>query len=113
MRAEQDGGLSAAFEIHELGTFTKSWYDTFAFACGTPGTCSNDELDEYREKMAAYTRNIFDPCGTTKVQQITWDAGRAPDQMHPKDLQVEATLNVYKFDAKKPHGDPSCRDNIK
>jgi hypothetical protein len=46
------------------------------------------------------------------VKQVAWDAGRSPDQMHPRDLQVEATMQVYEFDPDKPHGDASCKDRI-
>jgi hypothetical protein len=112
LRASNDGGLSAAFDVHELGTQTKSWYDTFKFNCGSPGTCSTDELDEFKASLEQYKRNLMDPCGSTKVKQIAWDAGRSPDQLHPRDLQVELTLQVYEFDPDKPHGDPECRDRI-
>ena len=32
-----------------------------------------------------------------KVKGITWDTGRSPDQLHPSELLVRATLNIYKF----------------
>ena len=46
LRASNLAGVSFALEIHELGTDTKSWYDTFEFKCGHPGVCTFAELDE-------------------------------------------------------------------
>ena len=40
------------------------------------------------------------------------EAGRAPDQMHPAELQLELTLKVYEFSPEFPHGAPECRDRI-
>lgn len=108
LRASNPDGVSAALQIHELGTKTKSWYDTFAFECGVPGVCSFDDLDGIKAQYTGAKRNVFDKCGTTKVKGITWDHGKAPDQLHPSELLVRLTLDVYKFAAWKPHGDPTC-----
>src|SRR5439155_17100535 len=83
LRASNPDGVSAGLQVHELGTKTKSWYDTFAFECGVPGVCSFDELDSLKSHYADAKRNVFDRCGTTKVKGITWDHGKAPDQLHP------------------------------
>ena len=108
LRASNPDGVSAGLQVHELGTKTKSWYDTFAFECGVPGVCSFEELDGMKAHYADAKHNVFDKCGTTKVKGITWDHGKAPDQLHPSELLVRLTLDVYKFAAWKPHGDPTC-----
>jgi hypothetical protein len=111
LRGSQDGGLSAALDVHEYGPQSKSWYDTFHFNCGSPGACSTDELDEWKGELTKYKRGLQDPCGSTKVRALTWDAGQAPDQQHPKDLQVDFTLEIYGFEPDKAHGDPQCANN--
>ena len=109
LRASNPEGVSVAFQIHELGTRTRSWYDTFAFSCGAPGPCSFDELEASKAQYASTAkRSMFDRCGTTKVKGIAWDHGKAPDQEHPSELVVRLTLDIYKFAAWKPSGDPTC-----
>lgn len=108
LRASNPDGVSAALQIHELGTRTTSWYDTFAFSCGSPGVCSFDELDANKARYAQVKRQIHDPCGTTKVKGITWDHGKAPDQLHPSELVLRLTLDIYRFAAWKQAGDPTC-----
>jgi hypothetical protein len=110
LRASQPNGVSAALAIGELGAKTKSAYDTFRFSCGSPGgVCSFEELDrkkaEYRQDTKKNTR---DPCGSTKVKEVVWDTGRAPDHLVPNELVMRFVLQVYKFEPDKPHGDPSC-----
>lgn len=108
LRASNPDGVSAALQIHELGTKTRSWYDTFAFACGVPGVCSFDDLDAAKAQYAGARHQLRDPCGTTKVKGIAWDHGKAPDQLHPSELVVRLTLDIYKFAAWKQHGDATC-----
>lgn len=108
LRASHGGGVSAKVTVKEYGPATASWYDTFEFACGAPGVCAHDELDAYKASLAVYKRGIHDPCGSVKIKQIGWDTGRAADQLHPDDLQVGWTLDIFDFPARKPHGDPSC-----
>lgn len=102
MRASDPNGVSAAWSVKELGAQTKSWYDTFRFNCGNPGVCSFDEL---REKKAEYADPKSDRCGSVKLKGLTWDTGRSPDQLHPAELLVRVTLDVYKFIPDRPHGD--------
>jgi hypothetical protein len=108
----KDGGVAARVAVSEYAPATKSWYETFRFGCGAPGPCSHTELDEYKAALARYKRGIHDPCGSVKVKQIGWDTGIAPDQLHPNDLQVAWTLDLYDFAPKKPHGDPSCANRF-
>jgi hypothetical protein len=108
LRASNPDGVSASLQIHELGTRTKSWYDTFSFACGVPGVCSFEELDAHKAQYAGARHQLFDRCGTTKVKGISWDHGKAPDQLHPSELVVRLTLDIYKAAAWKVHGDDTC-----
>lgn len=108
LRASNPEGVSAVMQVHELGTKTRSWYETFAFSCGSPGPCSFDELAASKAEYAQAKRSMFDPCGTTKIKGISWDHGKAPDQQHPSELVVRFTLDIYKFAAWKPSGDPTC-----
>lgn len=108
LRAKNPDGVSAALQIHELGTRTRSWYDTFAFACGVPGVCSLEELEAGKAEYVGDKRHRSDPCGTTRVKGISWDHGEAPDQVHPSELVVRLTLDIYRFAAWKRHGDRTC-----
>jgi hypothetical protein len=108
LRGSDKDGVSAAWTIRELGAATKTWYDTFAFSCGSPGVCSFDELDSEKQALARRDNNTFDACGSTKVKSLTWDTGKAPDQLHPSELLVRLHLHVYKFAPAKAHGDPGC-----
>lgn len=108
LRASNPDGVSAALQIHELGTRTKSWYETFAFSCGSPGACSFEELEAEKAQYTGAKHQLFDRCGTTKVKGISWDHGKAPDQLHPSELVVRFTLDIYRFAAWKQHGDDTC-----
>jgi hypothetical protein len=108
LRASNPDGVSVALQIHELGTRTLSWYDTFAFSCGSPGVCSFEELEVNKPQYTGVKHQTFDRCGTTKVKAISWDHGKAPDQQHPSELVVRLTLDIYRFAAWKQHGDDTC-----
>ncbi len=112
LRAQRSGGLSAKLAISEYAPGVESWYETFRFECGVGGTCSNDELHDWRDSLEKYQRNLHDPCGSTKIKQVGWDSGRAPDQTHPVDLQLELTMEIYKFPPELAHGDPACADKF-
>jgi hypothetical protein len=105
LRASDKNGVSAEVQIHELGTTTKSWYDTFRFECGNPGVCSFEELDALKATYAAVKRGLHDPCGSTRIKDLAWDHGKAPDGTHPSELVVQATLDIYKFAPSKAHGE--------
>ncbi len=105
LRASDPNGVSAEWTISELGTQTKSWYDTFRFECGNPGVCSFDEIDAKKAEFAGYKRGLRDACGSTRIKGVSWDTGKAPDNQHPSELLVRLTLDVYKFAPDKPHGD--------
>lgn len=108
LRASRSNGAQVALQISEYGVHAKSWYKTFAFSCGVPGTCSHDELDEIKASYRGVKGGIHDACGSVRVKGVGWDTGVAPDQIHPSDIAVGFTLDVYKFRPGKPSGDPSC-----
>lgn len=108
LRASNPDGVSAGLQIHELGTRTRSWYDTFGFSCGVPGVCSFADLEAHKGQYTGAKRHLLDPCGTTKVKGISWDHGKAPDQEHPSELVLRLTLDIYRFAAWKAHGDDTC-----
>ena len=108
LRASDPHGVSAQWSIHEYGVQTKSWYDTFHFACGAPGVCSFDELEDQKPRYAAYKHGVEDMCGSVKIRGLTWDTGRSPDQLYPAELDVHLALSVYRRVPTQAHGDPTC-----
>jgi hypothetical protein len=104
MRASNPAGVSFALEVKELGTDTRSWYDTFTFKCGHPGVCSFAELDDKKAEYAKVKRGLHDPCGSVKIKKVGWDHGKTPDAQVPSELAMELVLDVYKFAPWKPHG---------
>ncbi len=108
LRASNKDGVSAALTIRELGTKTKSWYDTLVFNCGAPGVCSMDELAQFKDKVAAAPHRVLDLCGSVKLKGLDWATTKGPDQEHPGELQLQLVLDVYKRVPTLAHGDPSC-----
>ncbi len=103
MRASAPNGVSAQWSIKELGTTTKSWYDTFTFSCGNPGVCSFEELDGKKAEYGGQPKH--DRCGSVKVLGIRWDTGRSPDKQFASELLVTGTLKTYRFVPDRPHGE--------
>jgi hypothetical protein len=108
LRSSSKDGAAGAWAIRELGTKTKSYYDTFIFNCGVPGVCSFEELDRNKTDFAAMKHNTHDVCGSTKIRDLSWDQSKAPDGEHPTDVIVRLVLDVYRFSPWKPHGDDTC-----
>jgi hypothetical protein len=108
LRAQRPHGLQAAMSISEYGVYAKSWYKTVRFSCGVPGTCSHDALEDTKATYRQYKGGQHDACGSVRIKNVGWDTGVAPDQLHPEDLVVQLTLNIYKFKPGKPSGDPAC-----
>lgn len=108
LRASDPVGVSAEVVVREIGAKTGSFYDTFQFECGNPGACSFEELDALQAKYAQYKRGLHDKCGSTRIKNISWDHGKAPDGTHPSELLVRATLDIYKFEPWKKSGDETC-----
>lgn len=108
LRASDKAGASGQWAIRELGTQTRSYYDTLMFRCGGPEVCSFDELETAKKTFSALPQRVLDPCGSTKLKAISWAHSRAPDGIHPTDLVVSLRLDIYKFAPTKPHGDRTC-----
>lgn len=108
LRASNPVGVSAEIIVREIGAKTGSFYDTFRFECGNPGACSFEELDGLRASYKQYARGLHDKCGSTRIKNIGWDHGKAPDGTHPSELVVRATLDIYKFEPWKKTGDETC-----
>ena len=108
LRASDKVGVSAEVVVREIGAKTGSFYDTFQFECGNPGACSFEELDAVKASYTKFARGLHDRCGSTRIKNIGWDHGKAPDGTHPSELVVRATLDVYKFAPWKKSGDETC-----
>lgn len=109
LRGQAEGGLNIALSVAEQGGQGAStwWYRTFDFNCGAPGECATSDVQAWKEEVAKL-EGKHDPCGSTKVQKIEWETGRMPDRLHPDDLLLRATLNVYKFVPPHPPGSSEC-----
>jgi len=106
LRASNPAGVSFALEVHELGTDTKSWYDTFEFKCGHPGVCSFAELDDKKTASRVNVkRGLHDACGSTKIKSVIWDHGKSPDAQVPSEFAMQFSVDIYKFKPWKPQGD--------
>lgn len=100
LRAQGEAAVGANLEISELGVKGWWWYQTFIFECGS-NVCDGPQLEDWlSETRALGTKH--DPCGSTKVLGVSYQTGRLPDGLHPRDLLVELDLQVYKFEPDKP-----------
>lgn len=107
IRARGDNGFGARLKISELGTKGPWWYDTFEFSCGAPGLCDKETLRNWKAEITRY-KEKHDPCGSTKVKDVTWRTGTMPDNWHPSDIQLQLTLQVYDFVPEYGPGDETC-----
>ena len=105
--ASDPNGAAAAWQIHELGTKTKSYYDTFSFNCGVPGVCSFDELDSAKAEYAKLARNVQDKCGSRRSSSFRG----TPATHRIRCIRASCSsgsADVYTWAPWKEHGDPSC-----
>jgi hypothetical protein len=107
LRARGDNGFGAKVTISELGAAGPWWYDTFEFSCGAPGMCDQETLAAWKKAIAGFAQK-HDPCGSTKIKGITWQTGTMPDNIHPNDIRVELTMQVYEFAPQYGPGDEHC-----
>jgi hypothetical protein len=103
-----EAGMTPAIFIRELGDKLQSWYDTFEFRCGGADVCGLGDMQEWISKVQAVPRGLHDPCGSVRVEGVRWEALR---QIGVKlaDLDIDLTLEVYKFPPRFPHGTAKCR----
>jgi hypothetical protein len=109
VRSRGEGGLTAAVKISELGAEGPWWYDTFYFNCGSPGRCTLDRLDHWRDRfMSRARRNIIDHCGSTAIRDIAWRTGRVRDRLYPTSIVLQFALDIYSFVPRYPPGHREC-----
>jgi hypothetical protein len=103
----EQGMVPGAF-ISEYGSDTKSWYATFQVRCGGEEQCQQGHMDDWIGAVQRKGRGIWDPCGSTRVTGVKWNAlnARGPQLA---DLEIELVLDVYKFAPRFPHGAPKCK----
>ena len=110
IQAKGEHGFAARVAISELGELGS--YGSFEFACGSPGPCTIDSVQQWQASLAKYKRNAHDPCGSTRIRGIRWMSGDTLDRIHPGQLEVSLVLHAYEFQPKYPSGDPECRDKF-
>ena len=104
-----DAGMVPSFFINEYSPDLQSWYDTFQFRCGGGDLpCMLGHMQEWLKKAHAVARGIFDPCGSTRVEGLRWEAGRSSGAKLG-DVTVDLVLHVYKFQPRFRHGAPRCK----
>ena len=108
IRGKRETGFGARVTISELAPENQGWYGSFEFQCGSPGICTRQRLDEWKKETSALPKNLFDPCGSTKVREVVWQTGRLPDTVPPGDLQLDFILDVYKFTPSFAPGAAEC-----
>lgn len=108
LRAHEEDHFGARLKIAEQGKASLWWYDTFDFYCGAPGLCSLEGLDSWKADAARFEQGKHDPCGSTLIRGVTWQTGTVPDLLHPSELLLELTLDVYEFVPEQPPGHESC-----
>lgn len=110
LRAARQNGFAARLRISELGKLGA--YDSFEFACGSPGPCGLDAMRAWRASLDKYERSVHDPCGSTRIRDVQWKSGETPDLIHPEALEVQLVLEIYDFEPRHPSGHAECRDNF-
>ena len=105
--ANPDAGMVPSIFIREYGARTQDWYDTFEFRCGGGEACSIGHMEEWLGNAQKVPRGLHDPCGSTRVGGLRWNADRTVG-VKLGELTVELTLDVYKFPPRFPHGAKKC-----
>ncbi len=110
IRAKGRAGFGARIAVSEMGGKGPWWYPTFEFQCGAPGLCDAEGLRRWKRSLASVKKGKHAPCGSVRVLGVDWQTGRMPDNVHPADFFLEATMNVYKF---APHNKPGSAECTK
>jgi hypothetical protein len=106
----EDGPVGLAFAVNEHNAKGPWWFNVFSLQCGMSSACGKDNLDTWRGEIEADHRQLTDPCGSVKINKLTWDTGRMPDNVHPHDVQVSFTMHVYKKAWDKAPRSPDCKE---
>ncbi len=109
LRAKGEAGFGAGMKINEVGGEKGPWlYDSFSFNCGAPGFCDMQSLRDWKASLRNVSAGKHAPCGSVRILGIDWITGRMPDNLHPEDFKLDATMKVYKFLPHEPPGTASC-----
>ncbi len=100
MHAKGRGGFGARMLIRELGGDAPWLYESFEFSCGAPGLCDRQSLNLWKEQVARVKAGKHAPCGSVRILNIDWVKGTMPDNLHPEEFHLSATMKVYKFQPK-------------
>ena len=109
VRAKGEAGFGARLQVSEMGGEGPWWYPTFEFHCGAPGLCDAEGLRRWKRQLANVDAGKHAPCGSVRILGVDWQTGRMPDNIHPADFYLQATMKVYKFQPKNPPGSAECR----
>jgi hypothetical protein len=108
LRAQGEAGFGAGLRIREIGGKGPWFYETFDFNCGAPGLCDMASLRYWKEGTKTLRGGRHAPCGSVRIRNIEWQTGRMPDNLHPEDFRMQATLQVDEFAPKHPPKTPNC-----
>jgi hypothetical protein len=106
--ANENEGMVPAVFMNEWSARTHDWYDTFVFKCGGNGACTKDHLQQWAETDGKKPRGIFDPCGSTRIENLRYEGNYASD-VKVLELEVDFDLDVYKFTPRFPHAAKTCK----
>jgi hypothetical protein len=104
--SEPQGGFGVELSIREHNPKGPWWYETFSIRCGWPGACDVESLRDWKRRVEGYEENRQDACGSVKLRGIGWVTGRVPDALHPEEIAMDVTLDVYPFEPKEAPGPP-------
>jgi hypothetical protein len=108
--ANPELGQEPALFIREYSPEKQSWYDTFQWRCGGgEDVCTIGHMEQFLGEVRKVERGIFDPCGSTRVENIGWEAGRSAGANRLAELTLNLALTIYKFTPRFPHGAPTCK----
>jgi hypothetical protein len=104
-----EAGMEPALFLREYGSGTQSWYDTFQMRCGGDGRpCELGHMEAFVAEVQKTPRGLFDPCGSTRVEGVRWNALRTVGALLGE-VTIDLTLDVYKFAPRFRHGSPTCK----
>ncbi len=109
LRARGKSGFGARIKVSELSAAGPHWYPTFEFHCGAPGLCDGAGIRRFRDRVASVSKGKHAPCGSVRVLGVDWQTGRMPDNIHPADFFLEASMKVYTFATKHEPGSTECK----
>ncbi len=104
-------GLGVQVHVSELSAGGPWWYDTFTYNCGGSSWCALEDVKEEKARIAAVPRQLHAPCGSTKIKSLNWATGRMPDALHPAEIVIDFTLQVYEFATEHEPGSKQCKGN--